>query len=130
MLQNLLGFCIYKDIFEQRYLEPREDPGILTIQENHCETSPNSTFFKFSSTVAPSCSSSQLATFPKCYLFGSTPINSAARAHYIALCVRTEKVSAKVNQSHINGGGIKLELRALLEKIPYFKNLLSPAKGL
>ena len=37
-------------------------------------------------------------------------------------CVRTEKVSAKVNQSHINGGGI--------EKIPYFKNLLSPAKGL
>ena len=46
MLQNSLGFCIYKDIFEQRYLEPREDPGILTIQDNHCETSPNFTFFK------------------------------------------------------------------------------------
>ena len=44
--------------------------------------------------------------FLKCYLFGSTPINSGARAHYraMSLCVRTENVSAKVNQSRFIEG--------------------------
>ena len=108
-------FGIFSSLDKKKCSKTYLDPGILTIQENHCETSPNSTFFKFSSTVAPSCSS-QLATFPKCYLFGSTPINSAARAHYIALCVRTEKVSAKVNQSHINGEGIKQREDPIFQK--------------